>query len=842
MNIELPSLPSSHPLFSTKTLSCSLHGSAFVEDLLIGANSIAGMQASLDIVSEFNNIHGLKSNSAKGRLILSNIEYTSHITFGGLSLQPISPDTPFRYLGGYFSSALSSSTNASVILKHTEEFVNTVSKKKLTAKQTIYLVNNVLFPSLLYRWTTYFPPWEVISKIEVATRELVRAKLNLAQDSSRCILHSNKFVGLNPFENLVLKQFTTECSIALNSPGIHGDAANLLVGLLQSVLSLPLSPLASPIPFELEPSTHWMGPALDSLFQHRLSILDSKNNFNIPGPSLLLFHYLPPTSHKQLAPHFGKSGLLFLSQLSLPNKRPLLWRSLHGNLHRQRMDQPQWFSQLCQLTNSGPHCFTDIITSALASTPPQEFFSASSSRSDKPKLYIFKAPDLSPIITQFFRTYQHHQNKLITLIHLTRTSGRNVRLKPCKGCSRRSENAHPTYKCVITVPINYATPLPPDDDGLTPEYWESYSHHLLPLPTTFDLDPEQHLTFPHYQTWDYLSQLFLNRRDLHLSTGSPELLPGNHKIFTDGGHKTLPGSMPSTAFGIFFPDSGLRAFGRIPHGLQSSFRAELWGILFAVLISPCGSTLEIFTDSKSVVERFKTINSSRSQRTMLGTNCSLDWILLKTVMSVRNTSCSLKWVKGHSTCSGNIEADRFATLCLSKPPLQLYEDIYSKLDVFAHPAFSNVALNLDPIKFIKTLDQTRQNLCFQFFSQGDSNTRVDIEATSISFHNGSSPFKTDFRAKKTYSFKSKLLAKDLPTKDLLHKRWPSQCPDNICTFCDLSVTESTDHFLECPRTLRLFPSALDSALKHSSNVWTSLNFLCPTLWYLFYPLLPLLRQ
>ncbi|KAK3805184.1 MAG: ribonuclease H-like domain-containing protein [Benniella sp.] len=98
-------------------------------------------------------------------------------------------------------------------------------------------------------------------------------------------------------------------------------------------------------------------------------------------------------------------------------------------------------------------------------------------------------------------------------------------------------------------------------------------------------------------------------------------------------------------------------------GFASSTKAELTGLLAAILASPRDKTVTIKIDNMAVVTQFQTLVKQRpfcTERQKLRSPYSVWWAAVYNAYIHQGSKVSVSWVRGHQGNKGNEAADKAA--------------------------------------------------------------------------------------------------------------------------------------------------------------------------------------
>ncbi|KAF9368639.1 hypothetical protein BGX21_006453, partial [Mortierella sp. AD011] len=122
----------------------------------------------------------------------------------------------------------------------------------------------------------------------------------------------------------------------------------------------------------------------------------------------------------------------------------------------------------------------------------------------------------------------------------------------------------------------------------------------------------------------------------------------------------------SMAFGVVSQaaDGSLRTAisGRVA-GFASSTKAELAGLLAAILVSPRDKPVTVKIDNMAVVTQFRTLILQRpdcTERQRIRSPYAIWWSAISNAYERQGSSVTVEWIKGHQGDRGNEAADKAA--------------------------------------------------------------------------------------------------------------------------------------------------------------------------------------
>ncbi|KAF9188786.1 hypothetical protein BGZ49_003907, partial [Haplosporangium sp. Z 27] len=136
-------------------------------------------------------------------------------------------------------------------------------------------------------------------------------------------------------------------------------------------------------------------------------------------------------------------------------------------------------------------------------------------------------------------------------------------------------------------------------------------------------------------------------------------------ISTDGSFINAGTPQAAMAFGVV-DQSGIipQVVRGRTDGHASSTKAELMGLLAAILATPSEQDVQIELDNKSVVQQYQQLVHSRADtlpRKRLRSTYAGLWAVIHDLVAKRMGKVTVKWVKGHNGNIGNELADKEAT-------------------------------------------------------------------------------------------------------------------------------------------------------------------------------------
>jgi ribonuclease HI len=233
----------------------------------------------------------------------------------------------------------------------------------------------------------------------------------------------------------------------------------------------------------------------------------------------------------------------------------------------------------------------------------------------------------------------------------------------------------------------------------------------------------------------------------------------------------------------------------------SSNRAELAAILMALLISPSNSTINIFTDCKSVIDHYSTLisHSVISPRLIFkGSTNNLLWSMIMDIVTINSLNVTFHKIKAHSGDYYNDFVDNLARTSHSYNNLSI-SFLPSHISTIRYfPLWNNIIIEPNLRHFITDISR---DIGFEKFLQLRRNTNlvnldVDWGTTFFILNNEEDATSTSFFASNRKSHKIKFLLEELPTVEHVKLRRPDLYNEWLCPSCK-DEPESFAHIWVC---------------------------------------------
>lgn len=406
-------------------------------------------------------------------------------------------------------------------------------------------------------------------------------------------------------------------------------------------------------------------------------------------------------------------------------------------------------------------------------------------------------------------------------------------LQPCKGCSLHTYNVANPLICTIKVAttnlskFNIHAPkhIPRLQDTNKKKTWRYPTVPFLTLKTiafnnylrlnsssysltqsinindSLSLKIDNNSNFNDSHSLFYFSNFFFGNNDFNhrLYEIAKSFSPFNQFIFYSDGSLNNQG-LHKSKLGFGWIELATHnpqlTFSGCTANQPSSSKAELFAILTIIISCPGSSFVDIYADSKNVIDNFRFImNDLTSLRKILKMFNHSVWRILKHLIKIKHLTAKLYKVKSHSGNHWNDVADDLAKTGCSDLPVFVHPK--ATPDSLLTPTFNFLGpLDSDMRKWTKhTLNLTPLISLIESSSNHDpvlSQYPIDWIATStwIQYNNDTSADVSSEYNDRLTGAKIKSLTFSLPTADIQQKFFHNLYPNTIilCPLCKISGT------------------------------------------------------
>ena len=802
---------------------------AYMDDTTFLAPSKQAMKKTLEIADNFNLMTGIIVNPEKSELIVINSdEDDKSINYGHNTYNIKCKDEkePVRYLGVW----LSGQKNDKFITNQCkEEIINTTNRlrrKKITSQQVIYVFNAVIIPRIEYRTNLTILNEKTCVKLQVPIRKLLRHKSNLVNTLPNTILWNKEIYGLLDIFNRCIENQTSNLIANINDTGKLGNLMEIRIAQLQIKEWLPHNPLTNwpyfdPMPFKY------------SITAQILSIINNwEINIKWNKPDLITFKGNTPLSYiieynkyRIYKDKLRDKKLMFLDQiteesfllqwdqLSIKNdfnrqgKIPKWWRIIENKLisSTSRFINDSRYLNLKE--NLYKSSFERLLMYTKIDKRKNNWIITKRNHTDLNKNVV-----IGLLVNKFWDPY----NDTIKLIHYRFQSRTDTNLTIFK-CSRTKcdigvqDNAG---NCILScdrynsLKINCLINKISEDRYILKQAYFSLFYELSQLTKQItemeftdilisERENRKIILLWLFKTNNQIIEDLLNIYDKLRSTN--ELI---WEGYTDGSLNQFQDSNQidmGLGWIIVNNNNQVAEFCASSYEWPSSTRMELMAVTSLISTLPPNSTINIFTDSSNIIERYNSFNkhsSFRRSKKIINYNIweILFWIKKEFSLNIKFTK-----VKAHSGHTLNDKADLLAKLGTSKLPLRINDVLINQK---ANLAWMEYTIDIGPRKFMKEVENLEKKLKFDNLNRiqelGDVDKQITLEFIDYKEEKQDLGF-FSLKDDNIKSFRIKKLFNELPVMENLKKRKPTVYkPNTKCPRCH-NKEETISHLWECSK-------------------------------------------
>ena len=703
-------------------------------------------------------------------------------------------------------------------------FCESLKRKKVTDKQLLYLYNMVILPRIEYRTQLTFLSECDCNNIIIPFRKLFKQKLHMAISMPNAILTNNCIYRFRDLVEVQKQSKITNFYIQINDQNLLGKITYIRLLQLQHSKWLQHNPLYE-WPYSNVNKRHYTSfiPSMISLCKENFftfTVSVNLRNTVLEGTdtvrSVLSTDEFDKFKH-QLISH----NIMFIDQLtSLDGRHLSTWSAI---LNRSFTDVaikktriPRWFITLEQKI---------LLTSDGSRRLMNQYIN--------PVLYFKALPILSPPLTNraqdWIGIWNHHtnqplfgkiilKNRLTGIIQLehwcissTLSIVDNPVIVPCQGCCNNMSITQ--QRCFLSLPVGHAIIL-----QKTKKIDATTRQLSLPL---FDLIPMIKL---HYQ----FTQRIL---PYNISAFSPISMPDNFILryiergeirnelltlqrtlassssldfYTDGSAMNIGSEHTSMAFALIQtnPNSPQIQFHATIERWISASRAELVAVFLAVLLTPASANINIFTDSKAVIDHYNNLNLHQypifPRKIFKGAANNLIWSMLLDVIHHNHLSISFHKIRAHLGDPNNDLVDTLARNSHGYNNLSVNFTPSNLMTIPYFPLWKNIVVEPHLRHFITDVSK---NIGFERFQQLHRNSKyltldVDWETTFFILNDEEPNTTTSFQSSFKKAHKIKFLLAELPTVEHIKLRRPDLYEGWNCPSCK-NEPETFQHIWMC---------------------------------------------
>ena len=272
-------------------------------------------------------------------------------------------------------------------------------------------------------------------------------------------------------------------------------------------------------------------------------------------------------------------------------------------------------------------------------------------------------------------------------------------------------------------------------------------------------------------------------------------------FYTDGSlinHKTEQSSM-SCAFYQTNPLSPNTTFNTTLEYNPTSYKAEFYAIILALIVLPQNAICKIYTDNQTIIDNYERIDMIINYpRNFMKISSYPFWMIIIDLIKLQNISLKLFKVKSHSKDEKHDFVDMLAkeghstnnhitlTSCLTNTSFKYIPKI---LDIY---------IEKYPRKFLKDIYNFKNHISWINLHRNNKYVNLDIawDFTYFYLNDEEEKSSTNFISSNIKAKKMKLLINELPTREQQKKSNPVLFEDWNCPLCN-NYQETFKHVWVC---------------------------------------------
>jgi len=797
---------------------------AYMDDTLWIASSQTELTRMISIAESFYTMANIQVNPSKS-ILSTNLKVNNYtpIIFNNHAL-PLWPSyQPFKFLGCWFTLDNKQSKQTCLLITESSQLINIARTKKITDTQARYIINTVIIPTMEYRIQNIVINRSACNKILSHHIGLVKHKAKLSRTIPTSTLLHPQLYNIKNIWDIQLQHHISNFIKRLNDNNLLGTTTHIRIQQIQNNLWSSTSIFSHPNPTIDGPNRYTTNFKIIQLFKHLGWTINSNPNFNIPFTikegaisleSILSSHSKYPTFKKQIRHHH----LLFLDQLtSFDNSCLLDWKHISPRLNKIPKGKiPLWFTFLEDQTTSHAYERTIYPHFNLPQTNYYSYTTGHFSKYTKPwlitlfdnQIVIGKARRQSS--TSDYTLITHWQCNIqpqFTRLYPTPS----IITFPCSSCSLNSNII--ANKCTILIPTSHATKffgrLNPDKSvNLNANYLDLIFSTAARNPTSIPILPNLLIPTAQIPSFFYSSPALDTLQSIcHYNSHLTELT-----FYTDGSVIDLGNSQCSMGIGWIqlYNQNILHTFQSQIKFWPCSFKAELVAVLSAISTAPRNCSIQIFTDSQSVISKYNSLIHTMPLSKPFNIPYWPIWNTLLNFIRSYNLNITFHKVIAHQDDVFNNKADQLARCHQTAPYL-----LFDSQNIYNH----NFTLSVDNFSIELPIRRCVRTICHaHILALWSSQNRfqqwlpisqyINWNATWLYINNNQkiSNYSHSFYSSTLKSFRIKILLDDLPAPHILHRRNPSY--PNTCHLCQ-QASEPL-HWIICPTSEPLFQLIKDS--------------------------------
>ena len=796
-------------------LQTSISVLAYMDDTLWISHSKEEMEHITSTAKSFYQMANLQVNPNKS-VFATNSKPTT-ISFINSTLKSIPTNEPFKYLGCWFTLNNKQSEQIKRIQQETYQLTYIANSKKITDKQITYIINTVIIPTLEYRLHNIVLSRTICNNILAKYLTVAKHKSHLSRSIPNSTMLNPHLYNIRNIWDIQLQHHISNFLTRINNPNTLGITTRIRLQQLQNNLWSSTNILQHPDPIIDGPNRLSLNYKIIQLFVHLHIYITANSNFSWPHTiqynlqpleTILNNHPKYNTFKQQLRKH----KILYLEQLcSADNTNLLEWTHLSPRLrHIPKGKLPLWFSTLEDIVLADK--YNRLLLDQYQPTGTNIFAISSYSIPKRSKPWIITINDNEIIFGKIRKQYPNTTEVSITHwqadFDLNNTSCYPlppISYKPCSGCHLNSNRIKSA--CTLEISTTTATKFFGRIIHGKLKFNANYMDLIFSMAIKQPLS-DLILSPPTIPVADSIATSIFHPGELttklvQISTNN--LNSRSFNFYTDGSVINIGSEHCTMGIGWVQVDNNNQISSKFNAQIKlwpSSYKAELVSILSAIATTPRNSTINIYTDSQSIISKYdELISPTFNPNKLFKFNAWPLWHTFLNIMKSYQLQVIFHKVQAHTDNTFNNLADSLAKQHIISPYLNFnYTNIHNPYHIlqweeekfFIEQATRPFIKNICKAHILAMWSSQQRN---QEWSQ--VNHKIDWRSTWLYFNHNHKPTHniTNFKLNQLKSFKIKTLLNELPTHSLYHNLYPTTFQHTICFHC--GALDSPLHWLNC---------------------------------------------
>ena len=184
--------------------------------------------------TSFYQMADIQVNPSKSIFITKHT--ASSIQFLNSTLNSISKNQPFKFLGCWFTLNNKQTAQIKLIQEEALNLANIASTKNITDKQIAYIINIVIIPTIEYRLHNIVIPQTTCNKILGKYLTIAKHKSHLSRSTPNSTMLNHNLYKIHNIWDIQLQHHISNFLLRLNNPSTLGTTTRIRLQQLQNNL------------------------------------------------------------------------------------------------------------------------------------------------------------------------------------------------------------------------------------------------------------------------------------------------------------------------------------------------------------------------------------------------------------------------------------------------------------------------------------------------------------------------------------------------------------------------------------------------------------------------------